>query len=100
MLFKAYSRDKLDKHGELRYVLKCTHGKSYYPQGQCKKRNDQINNTENNVDHFPNYVPNIRADRMVNKTKAKRGFKKHEGKVWLDGALQKSQSRVWSVDFE
>ena len=70
MLCKAYSRDKPDLHGELRYVLKCTHGKSYYPQGEYKKRNGQINNIENKVNHFPNYLPDIRQDRMVNKSKA------------------------------
>ena len=61
-------------------MLKCSHGKTYYPWGKYKDRNDEINNINNKANHFPNYVPTIRQDRMVNKDKAKRGTKKHEGK--------------------
>ena len=80
MLVRSVARKQLDKHGEQRVVLKCSHGKTYYPWGKYKDRNDEINNIDNKVNHFPNYVPTIREDRMVNKDKAKRGTKKHEGK--------------------
>jgi hypothetical protein len=47
------------------YILICSSGRSSYAQGVAKERETDLQSTEDNTEHQPEYVQGLRMDRMV-----------------------------------
>ena len=50
----------------------CNQGRAYYPQGENKKRQEDLNKSSHVSHHSASYMRNAKKDRAVNKEKGRR----------------------------